>query len=41
MVGGGLEIRDDTGLASDAELMELMEDWELWRDLVARTLKPP
>ena len=38
VVGGGLEIRDDTGLASEAELME---DRELWCDLVARTLKPP
>ena len=35
------QIRDDTGLESDAEIKELMEDRELWRDLVGRTLKPP
>ena len=34
------QIRDDTGLASDREIKELMENRELWRDRVARTLKP-
>ena len=36
------QIRDDTGLTSDNEIRELMEDRELWRtDVVARTRKPP
>ena len=35
------QLRDDTGLASDKEIQDLMQNRELWRDMVARTRKPP
>ena len=35
------QLRDDAGLASDKEIQDLMQNRELWRDMVARTRKPP
>ena len=36
------QLREDTGLSVDGEIMRLMEDRELWRTtLNTRTLKPP